>query len=318
MINAVAGGGIGDCLRSCFSDLSGDVHSVMKVWGQFKDYKKKHPDEEIHVEVASLNPVAIQLFETIPYFDRVFLKYIPQVEGERLKGSAEDWYALCDLTKRLANYKWEQPQIVLDVDEQKYFQEVIDAGPFVVFSPYGGFGPRTSIGKYEYLIDRLQEVGYNIVVSGASYSMRVDRSSFFKEEFPYSSDKIFNLMDHGPRLAAVLTMNASFYIGSISCLMHAAFIKKVPSFCFTCYEVWESNDAKVQNHYPVSLHALNTKQSHATWIVINNDNNLKPLWDQVITLMQKEPEFRFIVWGDGYRKPVSFVRWGGPDYIQVF
>ena len=289
-----AGGGLGDILRVY---LSGQVGYPWchPFWGQLEEWRQD-TGGKIRLVIASHNPSAKQFFEYVPWIDEIIS--IPWEDDGTLipaKYADKNYIAMIDyeIIALCSQYEWRQPKIYLSPDEQNEFNLIMKSGKKkVLIYPFGGYGAKIKPEKYIYLIEKLLELEYEVILVGDSHYRNVkDETDYIQEEFDYAKSGVFNLIGRDScRLTSLLAFSSDLYIGSLGCYMHAAFGRCVKSTILTHKTLWENHSvfgsAVLRNDSLWYLRRyVGTYEKEVDLICIYNEKKLKSLWDRIIQRM---------------------------------
>lgn len=247
------GGGIGDMVQVYLAEPPGrknyeednrppdDEYPTSNVdaslWlKRLRHMKERYPEISIKVVVTSSNLAGQELLAHHPYIDIL--------EVVEPGGKIPSWYNYVDddgyayITTSGIGTQWikfdPDPPIMYMPDR---FKELCDAvkrtGNYVVLHPFAGTYLRSVMTPLftKSLIDRLiDQLGYSVIVVGKSSAS--DGKDIMQEVFSYKRDGLSSLVNLVDINASVeLTLNASAFIGTHSCMILAAWKARIPSVC---------------------------------------------------------------------------------------
>lgn len=244
------GGGIGDILQvylsspASRSNYEGDNHPPpdefptanvdASLWlKRLAFLKRMYPAVKVKIVIVSPNKVAKEIFEHHPFIDSVEL-----IEP----GKAPVWYRYVDDEgyMHVEGTEFMHEKLVPDpvrfyMSEEEYdlCEAAKNLGKYIVIHPFAGAVERVVISERfcRRLIDELiDEFDYHVIVVG--------KQSVFNgvhelpEKFRYEREGLTSLVNKvSINASAQLTLGASGFIGTHSCMILCAWYARIPSVC---------------------------------------------------------------------------------------
>jgi len=210
----------------CYGALGDTIlHYYRKgsVFGYIKAFKEKYPGRTIKVVCCSSNAQTSELFKENPYIDEVvhapWATTKQRQRNDNIK-KALHGYTNFEIGRPLPGAGWQEPQIYLDTKDKAFVDKIIQQGKYILVHPFASYpGVPLQAEEYPELIDTMiDELGYNVVVVGATYKRVFQEADLHKEEvFNYERKKLFNLVNKtNVRVAVRLARNAHGYLGTWS------------------------------------------------------------------------------------------------------
>jgi len=246
-----ASGGLGDIIQVYLAspDSRDDEYSedhfascdpIMSMWfRRLENFKAMHPDCIVKVIVESHNPHSAELFNYHPVIDKIIVWPLSErTPEERLTVWSSDHDGatiICDVFS-YDDYDVAQPVVYMSPEESRLVQRVVDGGKYIVLHPFAGHQARRvlSLRVWERVADMFVDMGYNVVVLGASYRQTVANTHPFEffEMFKYKRRGILSLVN---RVSARVSVNVVFgavgFVGTHSCMVLPAWYKSIRSVC---------------------------------------------------------------------------------------
>lgn len=224
-VYVVGGGGLGDLLREYFGGQD--------YWGYLKGVKEKYPGIKIKAILCIHNPQAKEFLKYNPYLEKIE-QYPWQIDGEPIFFEhSNDYVFIRSISGIFEGLEYEKPKVYLNREEEALVETIKNSGKYIFIHPFAGLKDHIALSIEEYpdLIDRIIDLGFNVVVVGGSYK-RINQggNDEIEEEFEYEKVDLFNLVGRvNSRIATRLAQGASGFIGTHSCYILIASIEKIKS-----------------------------------------------------------------------------------------
>jgi hypothetical protein len=278
------GGGLGDVIMTYLADPISHIEDgegcfpssnhVTSIWlRRLLDFKSIFPDVRTRVIYKGHNPAAGELFNTHPCIDEVDLWpwTVPQ-EGDGFMWDKKYKGALhINKCYRYEDFDVSDPEVYLTQTENVIVDKIVSKGDYVVIHPFAPW-PRQVFRAIQYnkVVARLIESGVNVVIVGGSYIRSLEYNiDEEKEEHidswsGFTKAGVINLVNRvSARVSIALCMKAAGFIGTHSCMILAAWYKRVQSVLLLPGEGFGWS-LEVQN--PVSRWGIGKSFNEVIWV----------------------------------------------------
>ncbi len=240
------GGGLGDLIMVYCSnplDQSGQVKEgelpTSDAWAslwfrRLEDFKKKNPEVRVKVIMENHNPQSKELLKLHPCIDEIeqIPWQAPKSEDKNRWLKDYDSYKNIRLVYDYNDYQPCEAKIYMPKEEEDFVKDI--DGRYIVIHPFARGTIREAIllEKYKEIINRLTEHGYKVIVVGGSYAVFAEGGHKVEEKFNYEREGLINLVNKvSVRVSVNLIFKANGFIGTHSCMILAAWAKRIKSIC---------------------------------------------------------------------------------------